>query len=173
MLPLCLTNSALRHKGIWGSGRIDPHFLDLGTSWRWVVSFTPWPLYIRGNLDRRRGGPQSRSGPRGEEKILDPTGTRSAATYKHTQSKTNKNKLRGFSPQANCTKCFYTYIYVNIFYEDFFIVEIVIYILLCFKWLKGPVCIPVPHAIAINRDAKLGRRGTREDTQNFDKIITT
>jgi hypothetical protein len=24
---------------------IDLHFLDLGTSWRWVVSFTPRPLY--------------------------------------------------------------------------------------------------------------------------------
>jgi hypothetical protein len=28
-----------------GNGCIDPHFLDLGTSWRWVVSFTPRPLY--------------------------------------------------------------------------------------------------------------------------------
>jgi hypothetical protein len=28
-----------------GSGCIDPHFLDLGTSWRWVVSFTLRPLY--------------------------------------------------------------------------------------------------------------------------------
>jgi hypothetical protein len=28
-----------------GSGCIDPHFLDLDTSWRWVVSFTPRPLY--------------------------------------------------------------------------------------------------------------------------------
>jgi hypothetical protein len=26
-------------------GCIDPRFLDLGTSWRWVVSFTLWPLY--------------------------------------------------------------------------------------------------------------------------------
>jgi hypothetical protein len=30
-----------------GSGCIDPHFLDLGTSWRWVVSFTPRPFYPR------------------------------------------------------------------------------------------------------------------------------
>jgi hypothetical protein len=29
-----------------GSGYIDPRFLDLGTSWRWVVSFTPWPLFF-------------------------------------------------------------------------------------------------------------------------------
>jgi hypothetical protein len=29
-------------------GCIDSHFLDLGTSWRWVVSFTAQPLYPRG-----------------------------------------------------------------------------------------------------------------------------
>jgi hypothetical protein len=33
-LSPCLTNEALRHEGVWGSGCIDPHFLDLGTSWR-------------------------------------------------------------------------------------------------------------------------------------------
>jgi hypothetical protein len=62
-----------------GSGRIDPRFLDLGTSWRWVVSFTPRPLYPRGKsprypFERRLGGPQSQPGWRDEEKILDPTG---------------------------------------------------------------------------------------------------
>jgi hypothetical protein len=31
-----------------GSGCIDPCFLDLGTAWRWVVSFTLRPLYSRG-----------------------------------------------------------------------------------------------------------------------------
>jgi hypothetical protein len=40
--------SMLRHEGVWGNGCIDPHFLDLGTSWRWVVNFTPRPLYSRG-----------------------------------------------------------------------------------------------------------------------------
>jgi hypothetical protein len=39
-------------------------FLDLFTSWRWVVSFTPRPLYPRGKslqypLDRKLSGPQS------------------------------------------------------------------------------------------------------------------
>jgi hypothetical protein len=29
------------------SGCIDPHFLDLGTSWRWVVNFTHRPLFRR------------------------------------------------------------------------------------------------------------------------------
>jgi hypothetical protein len=78
---LCLTNQALLHEGVWGSGCIDPYFLDLGTSWRWVVSFAPWPLYPRGKrprypLERRLGGPQSRFERRGEEKNLHPTRTR-------------------------------------------------------------------------------------------------
>jgi hypothetical protein len=51
-----------RHECVWWSGCIDPHFLDLGTSWRWVDSFTSRPLYPRGEspryaLDRRLGGP--------------------------------------------------------------------------------------------------------------------
>jgi hypothetical protein len=33
-LFLCLTNSALRHEGVYGRGCIDLNFLDLGTSWR-------------------------------------------------------------------------------------------------------------------------------------------
>jgi hypothetical protein len=47
-LSLCVTNLALCHEGVWGSGCIDPSFLGLGTSWRRVVSFTPLPLYPRG-----------------------------------------------------------------------------------------------------------------------------
>jgi hypothetical protein len=35
-LALCLTNY---REGVWGSGYMDSHFLDLGTSWRWAVSF--------------------------------------------------------------------------------------------------------------------------------------
>jgi hypothetical protein len=46
-LSLCLSNYALCHAGIWGSECTDPHFLDLGTSWSWVVSFTPRLLYPR------------------------------------------------------------------------------------------------------------------------------
>jgi hypothetical protein len=54
----------------------DPRILDLGTRWRWVVSFTPRPLYSHGKspwylLDRKLGGPQSRSG-RGQKKNLQP-----------------------------------------------------------------------------------------------------
>jgi hypothetical protein len=41
-----LSSSPLGHEGdIWGSGWIVPRFLHFGTSWRWVVSFTPRPLY--------------------------------------------------------------------------------------------------------------------------------
>jgi len=35
-------------KAYWVSGGIDPLFLNLGTRWRWVVSFTPRPLYLQG-----------------------------------------------------------------------------------------------------------------------------
>jgi hypothetical protein len=56
--------------------------------WRWVVSFTSWPLCPRGKiprypLDMRMGGPQSRCGRFGEQKILDPTGIRTRKTGKH------------------------------------------------------------------------------------------
>jgi hypothetical protein len=49
----CISNTIklflyLCHEGVWRSECIDPHFLDLGTSWKWVVSFTPRPLYPRG-----------------------------------------------------------------------------------------------------------------------------
>jgi hypothetical protein len=52
-------------------------FFDLGTRWRWVVSFTPRPLYPQGKsprypLDRKLGGPQSRYGHGVEEKNFQP-----------------------------------------------------------------------------------------------------
>jgi len=65
----------------WRSGDVAPLILNLGTRWRIVVSFTPRPLYSRGEiprypLDRRLDGPQSRSGRGGEEKkpITAPVG---------------------------------------------------------------------------------------------------
>jgi hypothetical protein len=53
---------------VWGSGSIDPHFLDLGTSWRPVVSFTPRPLYPRVKRPGTHwtGDWVDRSGRRGE-----------------------------------------------------------------------------------------------------------
>jgi hypothetical protein len=35
----------LHHEDVWGTRSMDPGFLSLGTSWKWVVSFTPQPLY--------------------------------------------------------------------------------------------------------------------------------
>jgi hypothetical protein len=37
-------NYALRHDGVWGSGCIEPHFLVLSSSCRWMASFKPLPL---------------------------------------------------------------------------------------------------------------------------------
>jgi hypothetical protein len=64
-------------KMYWWSGSIVPYILDLGTIWTWVVSFMPRPLYPHGNspwyhLDRRLGGPQSRSGRDGGGKNSQP-----------------------------------------------------------------------------------------------------
>jgi hypothetical protein len=54
-------------KAYWRSGGIAPRILDLGTRFRWVVSFTPQSLYSprkerRYPLDTSLGGTQSRSG---------------------------------------------------------------------------------------------------------------
>jgi hypothetical protein len=59
-----------------GGGSIAPRILDLGTSWRWVVRFTPRPLCSQRKspwypLGKRLGGSQSRSG-RGDEKNSKP-----------------------------------------------------------------------------------------------------
>jgi hypothetical protein len=64
-------------KAYWGSGGRVPCNPDLGTRWTWVVSFTLLSLYPQRKspwypLDRRLGGPQSRSGRGGEEKNSQP-----------------------------------------------------------------------------------------------------
>jgi hypothetical protein len=59
-----------------GGGCIDTDFLDLGINCRWVVNFTPQVKSPQYPVDRRLGGPPSRSGRCGKEKILDSTGTR-------------------------------------------------------------------------------------------------
>jgi hypothetical protein len=89
---------------VWWNGCIDPHFLDLGTSWRGVVSFTPLPLNPGGSppctLDRRLDGPQNRSGRRGEEKILDRTRTRTPTPRSSSQS-LYRLRYPGSSPNIN------------------------------------------------------------------------
>jgi hypothetical protein len=72
-------------------GRVDPRFIHLGSSRRLVVGFKSWRLYPRKKsprypLNMGLDKPQSRSGRRGEVKILDLTGTRTliprlAGTY--------------------------------------------------------------------------------------------
>jgi hypothetical protein len=47
-LSPCLINYTLRHESVGWSGCIHPHFLDLSTSLKWVVSFTNRPLYLQG-----------------------------------------------------------------------------------------------------------------------------
>jgi hypothetical protein len=61
-----------RHEDVCGSGGTVLHILKLGTRWKRVVSFTPRPLNPQYLLDNGLGGPQSRSGLRGEEKLLKP-----------------------------------------------------------------------------------------------------
>jgi hypothetical protein len=78
-LSLCLTIKHYAMKTFGGSWCIEPRFLDLGTRWRWVVSFTPRPLYLWGKSHqypsvRRLGGPQSWSGNMETWKFLPPTG---------------------------------------------------------------------------------------------------
>jgi hypothetical protein len=76
-LSLCF-NRALRHGGVLREWRYSStNSLTPGTRWRWVVSFTLWPLYPQRRspwypLDRRLGGPQSCSGCGGEEKNSQP-----------------------------------------------------------------------------------------------------
>jgi hypothetical protein len=58
-----------------GKWRYSSTILDLSTRWRLVVSFTPLPLYFRRKsphypIERRLGGPKSRSGSCEEEKYL-------------------------------------------------------------------------------------------------------
>jgi hypothetical protein len=75
LIPVLLTEHHAM-KTYWGVEDLHS-FFDLGTRCRRVVNFTPRPLYPQGNrpwypLDRRLGGPQSRSGHGGEEKDSQP-----------------------------------------------------------------------------------------------------
>ena len=73
-------NQFLRmREGILVSRGIVPLGLNLDIGWRWVVSFTLWPLYLRERmpvpLNRRLCGLQSRSGHFGEKSVA-PVGNR-------------------------------------------------------------------------------------------------
>jgi hypothetical protein len=76
ILVLFLTN----HHAMKAFGGVEVQlhsFFDLGIRWRWLVSFTHRPLYPQVKnpwypLNKRLGGPQSRSGWGGEEKNSQP-----------------------------------------------------------------------------------------------------
>jgi hypothetical protein len=62
IFSLCTSCLTMYHimKAYWGEG-IVPRTLNLGTTWRWLISLTSRPLYPRSNchkypLDRRLGG---------------------------------------------------------------------------------------------------------------------
>jgi hypothetical protein len=79
---------------VLGSGVIAPRIFNLDATWRWVVSFTPRPLYSQRKnpwypLDRRLGELQSRPGRCGEEKNFQPLpgiehGSSSPSTSRYT-----------------------------------------------------------------------------------------
>jgi len=41
-------NKVPRHEDLQGRGDAAPRVIKLYTRWRWVISFTPRPLYLRG-----------------------------------------------------------------------------------------------------------------------------
>jgi len=66
-LSLCFLTEHHAFKTYWGVEVYIHPLSDLGTRWRWVVSFTLRPLYPKGrnswySLDRRLGGAQRHSG---------------------------------------------------------------------------------------------------------------
>jgi len=76
----------VRAKLCRGSGSVAPLVRNLGTSWRWVISFTLQPLYFQAkhppfSLNRRIAGPQGQPGRCGEEKNLGAFENRSRNCY--------------------------------------------------------------------------------------------
>jgi hypothetical protein len=59
-LFLCLTNYALRHEDVWGSGCIDRRFLEVSRQLHAAAALPPSPRgkITRYPLDRRLGGPK-------------------------------------------------------------------------------------------------------------------
>jgi hypothetical protein len=98
MLLLYLSTKPWKYTEKW---RHSSTILDLGTRWRWVVSFTLLPPYSRWMnrrylLSRRLGGLESRSWSFGEEKNLAPSGMQRPWLYR--MSSLNKIYHRIVSP---------------------------------------------------------------------------
>jgi hypothetical protein len=92
-------------KTYWGSGGIAPRILDLSTRWRWVVSFTPRPLYPRG----REPGTHWIGGWVGPRAVLDAAVKRkipSATKFRQTATCVERSwilALRTYSPPWQCS----------------------------------------------------------------------
>jgi hypothetical protein len=72
-----LKGSLPRHRNVWWNGGVTTSIFNLGTTWKWVFSFTLRRLFPRGNstlgtLLRRLGIPQNRPEGSAEEKHLFP-----------------------------------------------------------------------------------------------------
>jgi hypothetical protein len=94
-------------KAHWRSTGTAQCILDLDTRWKWAVSFTPRPLYPQGKsprypLDRRVGGPQSRSGCGGEENNSQPLpGLEPPDHPAHSPALYHLNTIRNFKSRSS------------------------------------------------------------------------
>jgi hypothetical protein len=129
-VALDLNKKALCHEGVRVSRGMYPRLLELGISWRWLVIFTPLPLYPRGDGPGTHwigGWVRSRAGLewRGEEKILDATGTRTP-----TPRSSSLQLVSILTPQfidVTMTKVFlggsffsFCYVFIHILFNDAF-----------------------------------------------------
>jgi hypothetical protein len=93
-----------RRMGDW---RCSSTILDLGTRWRWVVSFTPATLPLGKEppypLDGRLGGPQSWYGRCGVQKISFPPGNQSL-TVQAVARRFHQESLLSFSEHTYCKR---------------------------------------------------------------------
>jgi hypothetical protein len=92
-----------------GEWRYSSIILELRTRWKWVVSFTPRPLYPLYPVNRRLGEPQSRSGPYGVEKNIlplpriEPRPTSpSPSLYQLSYPGSKKNTIQKYDSIENC-----------------------------------------------------------------------
>jgi hypothetical protein len=98
-LSLCLTRHQAR-KVYWENGSTTPCILDLDTKWRWVLSFTPRPLYPQGknalySFNKESGWAPEPSGGSGEEKNSQPLPGLEHSIIQHVaQSYTTETNLK-------------------------------------------------------------------------------
>jgi hypothetical protein len=105
-------------KTYWGSGDIAPHILDLRTRWRWVVSFTTRPIYLREKapgthwiggwvgpravldtvVKRKIPSPRRESNPR--TPIVQPVAQRYTDLFNKISKQTNTAKLRSVAKET-------------------------------------------------------------------------